>query len=164
MSIQAPAETLHQWGQDGYLDWLIGLRYEYTLKRDFCIDSLKKHLPLDLMCKSDPTKPVIAINPPNAGMFFIVTVEAAEHPEFETKFGKDTKKVEEHVYEQIIANGALMAPGMWFECHYDGETEKNGKSVDTQVFFRGTFAAVPLEKLDLGISRVGDALRKEFAS
>ncbi|KAL6944837.1 hypothetical protein ACO0RG_001591 [Hanseniaspora osmophila] len=174
MSIQAPAgftqtlvsETLHQWGQDGYLDWLIGLRYEYTLKRDFCIDSLKKHLPLDLMCKSDPTKPVIAINPPNAGMFFIVTVEAAEHPEFETKFGKDTKKVEEHVYEQIIANGALLVPGMWFEANGDTEPAqpKSSKTANTstQVFFRGTFAAVPLEKLDKGVARVGEVMVKEF--
>ena len=36
---------LRKWGHSGYLDWLIGLRAEYTHKRDVAIDALDQFVP-----------------------------------------------------------------------------------------------------------------------
>lgn len=67
-SIQSTAGTsqaiLHRlldekWGHEGYLQWLIFIRKEYTRRRNAILASLEKHLP----------KSVSSWNPPMAGMF-----------------------------------------------------------------------------------------------
>lgn len=165
MTIQAPAGitqtlvagTLNRWGQEGYLDWLIHLREEYTIKRDNTIDALFKYL---------PDTPAFKINPPIAGMFFTVNVDTSYHPEFKTKFGGDAKKVEQYIYEKVVENGVLVVPGIWFIT--EGETEpaqpKQSKEVSNPnvVFFRGTYAAVNKDKLVLGIQRLANTLKEEF--
>ncbi|CDO95782.1 unnamed protein product [Kluyveromyces dobzhanskii CBS 2104] len=165
MSIQAPsgftqaiiAGTVNRWGQQGYLDWLIGLRHEYTAKRDFCIDTLHKYL---------PQVDYIKINPPIAGMFFTVNIDASKHPEFATKYESDPKKVEKAIFDKSIAAGVLVIPGNWFKA--DGQTtppqpEASSKSEKpNEIFFRGTYAAVALEKMAVGLQRFGDALYEDF--
>ena len=166
MTIQAPAgftqaivsSTLHKWGQSGYLDWLICLRHEYLLKRNHAIDCLFKYM---------PNTSIFTINPPIAGMFFTVNIDTSAHPDFKTKFDSDPTKVEQHIYDTVINNGVLVVPGIWFVT--DGETTpaqpKESKEVSNSniVFFRGTFAAVAPEKLENGIKRFADVLKKEFA-
>ncbi|KAH3665817.1 hypothetical protein OGAPHI_004005 [Ogataea philodendri] len=154
VSIQTPsgfsqtlvAGLLGRWGQDGYLDWLIGLRKEYTIKRNFTMNSLLKHMPKD----------VVAFEPPMAGMFFIVKIDASKHPKFATEFGKDPIKVETAIYEKSLEQGCLLIPGSWFK---SPNFKEHGS---TEIFFRGTYAAVALEKLDLGLSRFGKAIELEF--
>ncbi|KAG7813537.1 hypothetical protein KL921_001083 [Ogataea angusta] len=138
---------LGRWGQKGYLDWLIGLRKEYTIKRNFTIDSLSKHMPS-----------VVKFEPPFAGMFFIVKIDAAKHPKFATEFGKDPLKVEAAIYEKSLEQGCLMIPGSWFK---SPNFKDHGSS---EIFFRGTYAAVALEKLDVGLERFGKAVELEFSS
>ncbi|KAH3900898.1 probable Aromatic/aminoadipate aminotransferase 1 [Saccharomycodes ludwigii] len=173
MTIQAPAgftqtlvsKTLNSWGQDGYLDWLIGLRHEYTVKRDTAIDALRQHLPVDIRDKTT-NEPLVVVNPPVAGMFFVINIDASQHPKFNTEFNKDPKKVEKAFYEKVIQKGVLVVPGGWFET--TGETvppqPKESKVVlkPNEIFFRGTYAAVPLDKMKEGIKRLGVALREEF--
>ncbi len=136
---------LQRWGQNGYIDWLIGLRKEYTIKRDFTIHCLEKYMP-----------DVVSWTPPVAGMFFTVVIDAAKHPDFATKYGSDPKKLETAIYEKAIQRGALMIPGSWFNI-------PNCKRSDsTKFFYRGTYAAVDLPKLDVGIHRFGDAVKEIF--
>lgn len=165
MTIQAPAgftqvvvsSTLRRWGQDGYLNWLIGLRHEYTLKRDCAIDALHKYLP--------KSKAFVA-NPPIAGMFFTVDIDASAHPDFATKFGSDPSLVEKAIYDRVIASQVLVVPGSWFKT--EGETvppqPTSSKSINNpnEIFFRGTYAAVVPEKLVEGLKRLGQALAEEF--
>lgn len=165
MTIQAPAgftqtlvaATLKRWGQEGYIDWLIGLRHEYTLKRDCALDGLLKYLP-----KSDAFK----ANPPIAGMFFTVAIDASAHPEFATKFNSNPALVEKAIYDKVIARQVLVVPGSWFKA--DGETvppqPQSSKSAGNpnEIFFRGTYAAVAPEKLTEGLKRLGQALGEEF--
>lgn len=165
MTIQAPAgftqalvsSTLNKWGQSGYIDWLISLRHEYTLKRNDAIDILFKYI---------PESPVFTINPPIAGMFFTVNIDASAHPEFATKFESDPLKVEQHIYETVVENGVLVVPGIWFIT--DGETtpaqpkESKENSNPNIIFFRGTYAAVSPEKLETGLKRLADVLKQEF--
>lgn len=165
MTIQAPAGftqsiiagTLNRWGQNGYLDWLIGLRHEYTHKRDHCIDAMYKYLP-----KVD----YIKVNPPIAGMFFTVSIDASKHPEFATKYESDPRKVETAFFDRFIKAGVLLVPGDWFKA--EGQTtppqpeESTRSEHPNEIFFRGTYAAVPLDKLTEGLQRFGEALYDEF--
>lgn len=165
MTIQAPAGfaqsivagTLNRWGQDGYLDWLIKLRHEYSAKRDCAIDALYEYI---------PQTNAFTISPPVAGMFFIVTIDASTHPEFATKYGSDPHQVELALYQRNIDNGVLLVPGYWFETKGDTTppqpSNSKGTSNPNLIFFRGTYAAVAPEKLTEGLKRVGDALYEEF--
>ena len=47
------------WGHDGYLQWLINLRMQYTKRRDVLLAACDKYLPKD----------IVTWNPPAAGMF-----------------------------------------------------------------------------------------------
>lgn len=165
MTIQSPsgfaqsivAGTLNSWGQKGFLDWLIGLRQEYTHKRDVTIDALYKYLPQESF---------ITINPPIAGMFFTINIDASAHPEFDTIFESNPEKMELSMFERIISRGVLVAPGLWFKTNGDTQPPQPKKSRNVlnpnEIFYRGTYAAVPLEKLEEGISRLGNALHEEF--
>lgn len=163
VSVQNPAGftqtlingLLQRWGQDGYIDWLIGLRAEYSLKRDVAIDAVEKYFP----------KEVSFYNPPVAGMFFTVQFDAAKHPKFE-EFGRDPLKVEAALFDEAIKEGSLMIPGSWFkvtdqtnppqpETHAD-------KSTENHIFFRGTYAAVPLPALQDGLEKFAKAVKVQF--
>lgn len=154
VSIQAPSGfsqslvqgLLGRWGQSGYVDWLIALRKEYTIKRDFTMNCLEKYMP----------KEVVSWNPPIAGMFFTVVIDASKHPDFETKFDKDPIQVETAVYEHGLKSGCLMIPGSWFKSPNFKESDS------TDFFFRGTYAAVPLETLGVGLERFAKAIKEEF--
>lgn len=165
MTIQAPSGfaqsivsgLLNRWGQKGYLDWLLGLRYEYTLKRDNAIDALYDFV---------PNTPAFSINPPIAGMFFTVNIDASAHPGFKTTYRSDPAAVEQHLYEQVIKSGVLVVPGAWFITEGDTTpaqpaSSKENKSPN-EIFFRGTYAAVSPEKLREGLKRLGEMLHNEF--
>ncbi|OUM51672.1 hypothetical protein BVG19_g791 [[Candida] boidinii] len=137
---------LGRWGQSGYIDWLIGLRKEYTIKRNVAIDTLEKFYP----------KQVGSFEPPIAGMFFTVNLDASKHPKFATEYDSDPIKVETAVYEKSLEKGCLMIPGSWFRSpHFDSKGS-------TEIFFRGTYAAVPLDALSLGIDRFCQAVIAEY--
>lgn len=138
--------VLQRWGQDGYIDWLVEMRKNYSHKRDVAIDAINAHFP----------KEVSLFVPPVAGMFFTVAFDATKHPKFATEFGLDPLKVENALYEAGLANNCLMIPGLWFRVHSKGEVQ------GTLIFFRGTYAAVPLDALALGLQHFGEAAAKEF--
>ncbi|SCU84077.1 LANO_0C00320g1_1 [Lachancea nothofagi CBS 11611] len=165
MTIQNPsgfsqaivAGTLNRWGQEGFLDWLLGLRREYSEKRDIAIDGLFKHL---------PKTPIFRINPPTAGMFFTITIDASAHPDFLTKYSSKPELVELAIYEKTIENGVLVIPGSWFKVSGNTEppqpSEHKKGSNSNEIFFRGTFAAVDSDTLKNGVQRLGETLKQEF--
>lgn len=162
VSIQCPSGfsqtiingLLQRWGQAGYLDWLIGLRAEYTHKRDVAIDAVNKYFP----------KEVSKFDPPVAGMFFTVNFDTSKHPDFATKYDSDPLKVENALYEAGLQEGCLMIPGSWFKS--EGQTTPPQPPTPVEesnwIFFRGTYAAVPLDKLSHGLEKFGLAAKKEF--
>lgn len=163
VSIQCPSGftqslangLLQRWGQSGYLDWLIGLRAEYTHKRDVAIDAVIKYFPSE----------VISFVPPVAGMFFTVTLDATKHPKFK-EVGEDPSKIETLIYEQALEQGCLMIPGSWFKT--SGETNPpqppvpENPATKNTFFFRGTYAAVPLDQLVIGLEKFGKAVKIEY--
>lgn len=137
---------LQRWGQEGYIDWLIGLRKSYTAKRDAALDAVERFIP----------KEIAEWIAPSAGMFFWIKVDGSKHPDF-SKHSGNTDALELTVYEHGIASGILMIPGHWFLIRNAGQPDDS-----TSLYFRGTFASVSEEKLAEGLSLFGKVLREEF--
>lgn len=132
------------WGHDGFLEWLMYIRSEYTRRRDTIVAACESHLPRE----------IASWNPPMAGMFHWINIKWHEHP----KFNKDTsttnlKAVEESIFQAAVGKGVLCSLGSWF---------RSQKNTDTEIFLRATFAAAPLDRIEEAISRLGEALREEF--
>ncbi|VUC24238.1 unnamed protein product [Clonostachys rosea] len=130
-----------QWGHAGFFDWLLHLRSEYTQRRDVAAHACERYLPKSLLSWSVP----------EAGMFLWVKLDWEKHPQ---AAGKTAAEIEELVWHDVLAEGALVARGSWF-------TAAPSKTAN-EVFFRITFAAAPLDKVEEAIKRWGEALRKSF--
>jgi aromatic amino acid aminotransferase I / 2-aminoadipate transaminase len=133
-----------RWGQTGYLDWLINLRKEYTIRRDFAIDMIEKYI----------DKEYASWDAPVAGMFFHIEIDASKHPKYE-ELGKDALAIEKLIFDRSLENGTVIVPGSWFQVDKSMTSEK--------IFFRGTYAAVALKNLEQGMKQFAEALRAEFS-
>jgi aromatic amino acid aminotransferase I len=129
------------WGHEGYLQWLMDLRLEYTKKRDSLLAACEKHLPTD----------VVRWDPPAAGMFMWLTVDTSAHPQ---AGNKSLLEIEEEIFNACIDKGVLVARGSWFL------TEKDKPLPG--LFFRTTFASASPENMDVAIERFGKAIRDSF--
>ncbi|KAH7124002.1 aromatic amino acid aminotransferase 1 [Dendryphion nanum] len=129
------------WGHSGYLDWLLHIRAEYTIRRDNILTACEKHLP----------KSIVSWKVPMAGMFHWMQVDFRKHPQYPAK---DIETIEEGVFMRNIEHGALLMKGSWF---YASKEEKH----DT-LFFRATYAAAPADRIEEAIRRFGVAIREEF--
>ncbi|KAK9365216.1 pyridoxal phosphate-dependent transferase [Lipomyces kononenkoae] len=126
------------WGQDGYLDWLVNLRAEYTNRRNALLNAMDKYLPREV-CNW-----VV----PSAGMFVWINVDYTKHP----RRDNGVEAVEMEIFEAGIENKVLILPGAWFKVNMEARN----------VFFRATFASVSAQDMALAIERFGEVLRKGF--
>ncbi|KAK9330239.1 pyridoxal phosphate-dependent transferase [Lipomyces starkeyi] len=126
------------WGQDGYLDWLVNLRAEYTSRRNALLVAMDKFLP----------RGVCDWVVPSAGMFVWLHVDHTKHP----RKDNGIEAVEMELFEAGIDNKVLILPGAWFKVNQDAR----------DVFFRATFASVSAEDMALAVERFGEVLRKSF--
>ncbi|KAF1959218.1 PLP-dependent transferase [Byssothecium circinans] len=129
------------WGHAGYLDWLIHIRMEYTKRRDTILSACEKYLP----------KHIVSWNPPMAGMFHWMQIDFKQHPDYPEK---SIETIEEEIFMQNIEQGALLMRGSWFYANADDRHDT--------LFFRATYAAAPAEKIEEGIRRFGESIRREF--
>jgi aromatic amino acid aminotransferase I / 2-aminoadipate transaminase len=125
------------WGHEGFFKWLMYMRSEYTKRRDVCCRAIDRYMPKEVMDYSVPV----------AGMFFWIRVTGRIH-------GATVKELAERIFEKCLDEKVLVVPGHVFKASPSHDED--------EVFFRGTFAAVPLEKLEIGIQRLGKALRDVF--
>ncbi|KAK5987626.1 Aromatic amino acid aminotransferase C56E4.03 [Cladobotryum mycophilum] len=129
------------WGHEGYLQWLMNLRLEYTKKRNALLAACEDNLPAD----------IVSWTPPAAGMFLWLTVDYSKHPQSGTR---SLEEVEQEIFDSCIKSGVLVARGSWFL------TEKDKPLPG--LFFRATFAAASAENMNEAISRFGRAVRDSF--
>ena len=125
------------WGHEGFFQWLIYLRSEYTKRRDVCCRAIDKYVP----------KSVMEYTVPAAGMFFWIHITGRID-------GIRGKQLGEMIFQKCLEKKVLVTPGDVFKANTDDG--------DEEVFFRGTFAAVPLDQLEIGIQRLGNALEDVF--
>ncbi|KKO96834.1 aromatic amino acid aminotransferase [Trichoderma harzianum] len=129
------------WGHAGYVKWLIQLRKSYTERRDIFITACERHLP----------KNVISWVPTHAGMFQWFLIDWRKHP---NALQKSLGDLEEEIWLESISAGTLLGKGSWFSTLIS--------KGDTEIFYRATFAAAPLDKIEEAVKQFGDALRKTF--
>lgn len=149
VSIQCPSgfsqiminSLLNAWGHAGYLNWLVFIRAEYTRRRDGLLRAMEANLPREY-CHWDP---------PTAGMFVWIKINHAKHKQF-NELGFDA--LEKKIFLTAIDKEVLVAMGSWFIS--DRDIERPG------LFFRVTFAASPIPKMEIAMQRFGEALRAEF--
>lgn len=149
VSIQSPSgfsqvmlqSLLKTWGHAGYLNWLVYIRAEYTRRRNGLLAAMDASLPKEY-CSWDP---------PTAGMFVWITINEQKHPKF-AELGFDA--LEKKIFLTAIEKEVLVAAGSWFIS--DKTSERPG------LFFRATFAAVDVPKMQEAMRRFGAALREEF--
>lgn len=129
------------WGHEGYLNWLLHIRAEYTRRRDVMLAACEEHLPRDL----------VSWVAPMAGMFQWLKVDWTKHPAYGTK---TVEQIEDEIFLASIAKGALVMKGSFF--YADDEIPH-----DT-MFFRATYAAAPFDKIVEAVRRFGEAVREQF--
>ncbi|KAJ3543634.1 hypothetical protein NM208_g3474 [Fusarium decemcellulare] len=126
------------WGHAGYLEWLIHIRKEYTKRRDVMIRACERCLPAD----------IVTWEPAQAGMFQWLRVDWKKHPDASFKSLMD---IEEEIWHNAIEHGALVARGSWFTASKEDQC--------SETFYRATFAAAPLEKVEEAVKRSQKALK-----
>ncbi|KAL7816706.1 pyridoxal phosphate-dependent transferase [Trichoderma gracile] len=129
------------WGHEGYIKWLMHLRNEYTMRRDFLVSACERHLP----------KQVVSWEPTEAGMFQWLKVDWRQHPDAKNK---TADALEEEIWLESISTGALVGRGCWFRASSDVARD--------EVYYRTTFAAAPLPKIEEAVKRFGETIRKMF--
>ncbi|OHW94407.1 aromatic aminotransferase [Colletotrichum incanum] len=108
---------------------------------DYMVRACEQYLPRD----------IVTWEPAQAGMFQWLRVDWEKHPDALTK---PLHKIEEQIWEEAIKQGALVARGSWFNA--------NGDNPNKGIFYRTTFAAAPLGKIEEAVKRFGYALRVSF--
>ncbi|KAI7219701.1 aromatic amino acid aminotransferase 1 [Hortaea werneckii] len=129
------------WGHEGYLEWLLHVRKQYTERRNVMLRACEKFLPTDF----------VRWIPPSAGMFLWLQVEYMKHPEFPKK---SILEIEDQLFHKLIDCGVLLIKGSWFCGEKDQEVRK--------LFFRATYAAAPAERIEEAMQRFGLSLEHEF--
>lgn len=147
--------VLNNWGQSGYIDWLIGLKKTYTRKRDIAVAALESSLPKDI-CE------FIA---PEAGMFFWIKADGRKYPKYK-ELNKDPLQIEMDVYERGLDKGVQLIPGHWFVINDKTDPPQKELPVSDDyanaVYFRGTFCSVPEDKLVKAIALFGEHVKACF--
>ncbi|GLB07649.1 hypothetical protein AtubIFM57258_002997 [Aspergillus tubingensis] len=129
------------WGHEGYIQWLINLKTEYTRRRDMLLAACERSLP----------RSVVSWSPPATGMFLWLQIDHHKHPQYPVK---SVDMIEGEVFERAIQKGVLCARGSWFRAEPD--TPASG------MFFRVTFASASEGTIGVAIERLGEALRESF--
>ncbi|KAI0842920.1 PLP-dependent transferase [Hypoxylon sp. FL0890] len=130
------------WGHEGYLQWVMHLRLEYTRRRNTILAACEKYLPSDL----------VSWVPPAAGMFLWLKVDHTKHPQAATK---SILEIEEDIFKSCIDKGVLAIRGSWFRAERD--------VAPRELFFRTTFAAASEDDMARAIERFGAAVKESFA-
>ncbi|KAL8818220.1 MAG: hypothetical protein Q9191_007987 [Dirinaria sp. TL-2023a] len=135
------------WGHDGYLDWLMNLRVEYTSRRDNICEACERCLP----------KAVATFDPPMAGMFLWIKILWHKHPAASTT--KGLLAIEDEIHLACIDRGVLASKGSWFRAEQQDAPEPTQSD---DMFFRMTFAAASSEAVREAVARFGAALGAVF--
>lgn len=78
-------------------------------------------------------------------------VDWKQHPDAKTK---SVDVLEEEIWLESISTGTLVGRGSWFRASADVAHD--------EVFYRTTFAAAPLLKIEEAVKRFGETIEKVF--
>ncbi|TVY85337.1 Aminotransferase [Lachnellula suecica] len=127
------------WGHEGFFQWLMYLRHEYSKRRDIIIQACEEYLPRDI-CQWQR---------PEAGMFLWIELQWRKHP-LVKKGGIGKQDLEERIFREAVNRGVLYCQGSWFRA---------GEEIGDRMFLRTTFSAAPLGDVQKAIERLGSTLK-----
>ncbi|KAJ6484992.1 pyridoxal phosphate-dependent transferase [Mycena vitilis] len=134
--------TLLEWGYEGYIRWLKGLRLQYTMRRDFFVDCLTEEFQLAVTAgtsgmfegcqvyhgfakpkrsltgyfnEKTPTigNALFSFVPPTSGMFVWLKIHFDQHPAF-NKLGAESLELK--LWTELAEAGVLLGPGTLLVC------------------------------------------------
>jgi len=155
---------VEEWKMNGWIEWLKGLGFEYTKKRDYMIDALHKEF--EMTCAEEAgedengymivrkPKSLISFVPPMAGMFLWIRVSLELHPRYD---GSNSIELMDELWKRLaVKEDLLIAPGRMFAAT-DEKTDEGAK------YFRVAYSVGEPDQVDLMVKRFGRAVRWFFS-
>jgi aromatic amino acid aminotransferase I / 2-aminoadipate transaminase len=149
-----------EWKMSGWIEWLKGLGYEYTKRRDYIVGAMYK----EFEEKAEEaekggyivvTKPksLISFVPPMAGMFLWIRIALESHPRYD---GSNSVELMDELWKRIaVKEDLLIAPGRMFAA---GDEQRD----EAAKYFRIAFSVGEPSEVDEMVKRFGRAVRWFF--
>lgn len=131
------------WGHEGYLDWLLHIREEYTTRRNVILEACEQYLP----------KQIVSWKAPAAGMFHWLEIDYKQHPAWKDS-SKTKLQIEEEIFLKCVEHKVLLMKGSWFCAEQERQPDN--------MFLRATYAAAAFDQIHEAVKRFGDAVRDSF--
>ncbi|WVF72181.1 hypothetical protein IAT40_006993 [Kwoniella sp. CBS 6097] len=164
---------LQQWGFDGYIRWLRGVKATYNMRKTWICDAFADtfHLKFDQTKSLFPTgtrtitcyskqEPRDRWDEKPAGMFIFLGVHVSEHPDYDhlVRKGEDaTQILVQKLWTNLADNLVLFAPGWYFDAGGEHAIGGNGYG-----YFRLSFSIATYEETYQAIERFAKVLDKFF--
>ncbi|KZS93370.1 PLP-dependent transferase [Sistotremastrum niveocremeum HHB9708] len=169
-----------QWGYSGYIRWLKGLQYQYTLRRDTILDYFAEEFNVSqepgselwnghvvhvcyakstrapFMKEKSALKPLISYVPPRAGMFIWLKVHLDSITKY-TSLDEDDETTEKKIWVALAERGLLISPGWIFAANTEEEALSN------EGHFRISFSNVEAEVMKKAVGILSSVLH-EFSA
>jgi aromatic amino acid aminotransferase I / 2-aminoadipate transaminase len=150
-----------EWKMPGWIEWLKGLGFEYTKRRDYMVTAMNKEFELESADESEEgsyvvvsqRKSFISFVPPMAGMFLWIRISLELHPRYD---GSNSVELMDELWKRIaVAEDLLIAPGRMFAAG-DEQREEAAK------YFRVAYSVGEPKEVDEMVKRFGRAVRWFF--
>ena len=150
-----------EWKMAGWIEWLKGLGFEYTKRRDYIVGAMNREFDIDTPEESDEGdyivlskgKKLISFVPPMAGMFLWIRVALEDHPRYN---GENAVELMDELWKRTaVKEDLLIAPGRMFAAG-DAQREEAAK------YFRVAFSVGEKNEVDEMVKRFGRAVRWFF--
>ena len=150
-----------EWKIHGWIEWLKGLGFEYTKRRDYVVEAMNKEFDINsaeqveeagYIVVSKP-KPLISFVPPMAGMFLWIRIALELHPQYD---GCNSLELMDVLWKHIaVKEDLLIAPGRMFAA---GDQQRH----EAAKYFRVAFSIGEPKEVDVMVKRFGRAIRWFF--
>jgi len=153
---------VEEWKMNGWIEWLKGLGFEYTKKRDYMIEALYKEF--EILAEEEgeeengymvvrKQKSLISFVPPMAGMFLWIRMELEGHPRYD---GSNAFELMDELWKRLaVKEDLLICPGRMFAAT-DEQTDEGAR------YFRVAFSVGEPAEVDEMVQRFGRAVRWSF--
>jgi aromatic amino acid aminotransferase I len=149
-----------EWKMSGWIEWLKGLGFEYTKRRDYIVGAMNEEFDVSPASTEEGDyvvlsrgKSLISFVPPMAGMFLWIRVALEEHHRYD---GENAVELMDELWKRIaVKEDLLIAPGRMFAAG-DEQREEAAK------YFRVAFSVGEKKEVDEMVKRFGRAVRWFF--
>jgi aromatic amino acid aminotransferase I len=141
------------WGHLGFFIWLDQLSVRYRTRLRILLKACDQYLP----------KEICIWVPPQNGMFLWTSINLMKHPNIRCGDQKGKKEwptddqareIEARILSKALENGVQVTMGSLFDTN---------KTPTNMLHFRMTFAAADEVELEIGIKKIANTIREEFA-